>query len=82
MCQKCHEALMKHFPDISDADGGRLLMSCTAFPFADPEQLEVQLGEIAERRRAGGNQANWLEAECAFADSCMESAMAERSENP
>jgi hypothetical protein len=62
MCQKCVDAVKKHWPDLPEEDYGTLLMSATAFPMADAEYIENQLEDLARRTRCD------LGFACAIAD--------------
>lgn len=49
MCAKCVDAVYRTFPDVPESETGDFLMSCTAFPLADPETVERQLIELRAR---------------------------------
>lgn len=49
MCQKCIDAVKKHFPKLPKKHYGELLMSATAFPFGEPEYIEKQLKELKRK---------------------------------
>ena len=49
MCEKCIAAVEKHYPELSDEEGGELLISATCFPFGSPEQIEDQLIELKDK---------------------------------
>ena len=49
MCQRCIDAVKRHWPDLPEVDYHRLLWNCTAFPVAPPEVIEQQVREMAEK---------------------------------
>ena len=69
MCQKCIDAVKKHYPDLPEKDWGDLLMSATAFPFGDPETIERQLAE------AKANSDGTMEGAIAYANKQLDEAM-------
>ena len=71
MCEKCVEAVRKHFPTVPDERIGELLWSSTAFPLAEPDVIDRQLAEMAGRGITAVDEA------CAFADEAMDRAMKE-----
>lgn len=52
MCERCVEALQRHFPELSEEAGCDLLWEQTCFPFGSCEQIESQIAEVAEQRRS------------------------------
>ena len=71
MCQRCLDAVKRHWPDLSETEQGILLWNATAFPFSGPETTEKQLKEMAERSGRDLGKA------IALAEADMEAAMAE-----
>lgn len=53
MCQKCVDAMQKHFPEVPGDLMYDFLMEETAFPFACGDAIEKQLAELAETRSSG-----------------------------
>jgi hypothetical protein len=49
MCQKCYDAVKRHWPELPEEDYGALLMSATAFPLAGPDAIEKQLADLAQQ---------------------------------
>lgn len=49
MCQKCVEAVKKHWPKLPESQYSSLLLGCTAWPCAGPEETERQLKDMAIR---------------------------------
>ena len=74
MCKRCALAVAKYYPHLSDTDRGELLMSATAFPFADPKYLIRQLREL--RAKTDGT----LEGAIGFAHAEMDRVWEETRE--
>lgn len=70
MCQKCIDAVKKHYPNLPKKDYGELLMSATAFPFGQPEYIEKQLKEL--KRKTDGT----LDGAIAYTHQQLHRAMA------
>lgn len=49
MCQKCIDLARKYFQGKTDEDYNTLLWGATAFPFCDPDHLDGQLKDLAEK---------------------------------
>jgi hypothetical protein len=69
MCQRCYDALQKHYPHLSDEDKINILWSATAYPMAEAETIERQIAEV--RAATDGT----LFAALAYADKQMQAAM-------
>lgn len=69
MCQKCHDALRKYYPDVVEEEAGTFLMCVTAFPFGDGDIIERQLREAKE------NTDGSIEAAYAYADAQVKRAL-------
>jgi hypothetical protein len=46
MCQKCVDAVARHYPGFTEEQQYELLVAATCFPFGSPEQVEKQLIEL------------------------------------
>ena len=49
MCEQCALAVEWHYPHLTDAERGEILMSATCFPFGSPEMIDAQLAELREK---------------------------------
>lgn len=49
MCQRCVEAIQRHYPHLTEQEGGELLMGATCWPMGTPEMVEKQLIELKEK---------------------------------
>jgi len=71
VCQKCIDAVRRYLPKVLARDRAELLWGATCYPAGDPEQVEKQVRELAEKTRGT------LCACLAFADERLTQAMAE-----
>jgi len=65
MCHECQSLAERYYPDLSNEDRYEVLIGATAFPFASPRTLEVQLRQL--RRRTDGS----LDGALAYADRAL-----------
>ena len=49
MCQKCFDAVKRHWPDLPESQYDDLLMGATCFPCGGPEAVEAQVAELAQQ---------------------------------
>jgi len=47
MCERCVDAVRKHFPDVDDDRISEILWEHTAFPMGQPDQIERQVAEYS-----------------------------------
>lgn len=74
MCQKCLEAVRKHYSHLSDAEQAAALIGATCFPFGSHEMVEKQLQEVKEATDGT------LGAALAYAENELRKAMEEVKE--